>query len=189
MLGAFSAKGGVAPRWCREEGEPQSPGWVCFSFSRMVQTQHWLHRPPLPCLGPTPAGSGLLGRPRRGRWLCAQFLLKGQHNRGLCVEVPERADFPLAATAFPSCFCSLFLFKETPRLWGQVRLASERSASAQGPSQLALDAQPRLGPESGPHFPARNAEEPASQVYLGRAQPQYSPFMHSLMPWTSEPIL
>lgn len=43
----------------------------------------------------------------------SQFLFKGQHNRGLCVEVNKSTNFPLLTTVFPSCFCSLFLFKET----------------------------------------------------------------------------
>ena len=33
------------------------------------------------------------------------------------MEVNKRTDFPLAATVFPSSFCSLFLFKEISHLY------------------------------------------------------------------------
>ena len=33
------------------------------------------------------------------------------------MEVNKRTDFPLAATVYPSSFCSLFLFKETSHLY------------------------------------------------------------------------
>lgn len=35
------------------------------------------------------------------------------HSRGLHVEVKNRGDFPLTATVFSACFCSLFFLKDT----------------------------------------------------------------------------
>ena len=47
----------------------------------------------------------------------SELWFKGQHDRGLSMEVNKRTDFPLAATVYPSSFCSLFLFKETSHLY------------------------------------------------------------------------
>lgn len=38
------------------------------------------------------------------------------HSRGLHVEVKNRGDFPLTATVFSACFCSLFFLKDTDQL-------------------------------------------------------------------------